>query len=293
MVIDANTALRVDATLQVGTVTQEVSVSATAVQVDTVSTQVGEVIGSTAMEVVPLNGRSFVDLMALQPGVVPKQTSMYSGTVSGELDSGNYSVSGAREDANGFMLNGGNVEAGQTLGTLVIPNLDSIAEFRILTNNADAEYGNFAGGMVNAITKSGTNQFHGDAFDFIRNSDMDSRNFYSGSRGTLHKNEFGGTIGGPIRRDRVFFFADYQGNRQVIGASSGAITVPSAQDLTGNLSDQASSFSPVDVVGHNSQNRYRRILPASSPRNWATRLRWASRTIRRAAPARIVSSPAP
>ena len=102
-----------------------------------------------------------------------------------------------------------------------------------MTNNADAEYGNFAGGMVNAITKSGTNQFHGDAFDFIRNSDMDSRNFYSTLAGTLHKNEFGGTIGGPIRHDRVFFFADYQGNRQVIGADSGAISVPSAQERSG------------------------------------------------------------
>ena len=160
LVIDANTALRVDATLQVGTVTQEVSVSATAVQVDTISTQVGEVIGSTAMEVAPLNGRSFIDLMALQPGVVPttvRYVQRYP--VSGELDTGNYSVSGARESANGFMLNGGNVEEGDTMGTAIIPNLDSIAEFRIITNNADAEYGNYAGGLVNAITKSGTNQF--------------------------------------------------------------------------------------------------------------------------------------
>ena len=121
LVIDANTALRVDAALQVGTVTQEVSVSASAVQVDTVSTQVGEVIGSTAMEVVPLNGRSFVDLMALQPGVVPKQSGMYSGTVSGSSDSGNYSVSGARESANGFMLNGGNVKPGKAMAPWSFP----------------------------------------------------------------------------------------------------------------------------------------------------------------------------
>jgi hypothetical protein len=243
LVINANSALRVDATLEVGHETQTVTVSATAVHVETTSTQMGEVIGSTKMTAIPLNGRSYTDLLALQPGVVPVSSGEYSGTpVSGGLNPGNLSVSGQREDANGFMVNGGDVQEDVQMGTAIIPNLDSIAEFRILTDNADAEYGNYSGGLVNAITKSGTNQFHGDAFEFLRNSSMDARNFFSPSRGVLHQNQFGGTFGGPIRRDKVFFFADYQGSRVVQGVDTGLIPVPSAADRTGNLFDIASSL---------------------------------------------------
>jgi hypothetical protein len=243
LVIDANSALKVDATLEVGTVTQEVSVSATAVQVETNSTQMGEVIGDSKIEMVPLNGRSYTDLLALQPGVVPVSAGDYPGySPSGNLNAGNLSVSGQREAANGFMVNGGNVEEGADNSTAIVPNLDSIAEFRIITNDADAEYGNYSGGLVNAITKSGTNQFHGDVFEFLRNSDMDSRNFYSPSRGTLHQNQYGGTFGGPIRHDRLFFFSDYQGTRQVVGVDSGLTPVPSATDHTGNLADVASQL---------------------------------------------------
>ena len=119
------------------------------------------------------------------------------------------------------MVNGGNVNEGVNQGTAIVPNLDSIAEFRILTNNFDAEYGNYSGGQVNAITKSGTNEFHGDLFDFLRNTDLDARNFYSPDRGTFIQNEFGGTIGGPILKDKLFFFGDYQGTRQIIGTSTG------------------------------------------------------------------------
>jgi outer membrane receptor for ferrienterochelin and colicin len=214
-VLDVNTALRVDAALEMGAVTQEVSVSATAVQVETTSTQMGEVIGTQRIMTVPLNGRSYTDLLALQPGVNPISAGDYPGIApSGSLSAGNLSVSGQREAANRFVVNGGNVEEGESNSAAIIPNLDSIEEFRIITNDADAEYGNYSGGLVNAITKSGTNQFHGDVFEFLRNSDMDSRNFYSPARGTLHQNEFGGTIGGLIKHDRLFFFSDYQGQRR-------------------------------------------------------------------------------
>lgn len=243
LAIDVNSALRVDATLEVGAVTQEVSVTANTVQVETNSTQMGEVIGDTKIEAVPLNGRSFTDLISLQPGVVPIQSGDYnSNSPSGGLNTGTFSVSGQRESANGFMLNGGNVEESMWMGTAIVPNLDSIAEFRIITNNADAEYGNYAGGLVNVITKSGTNHFHGDVFEFLRNSDMDSRNFFDSSRGTLHQNEFGGTIGGPIKHDRLFFFGDYQGQRLVTGLSSAETNVPSDNDRTGNLADIASQL---------------------------------------------------
>ena len=232
LILDVNTALRVDATLKVGAVTQEVSVSATAAHVETSSTQMGDVIGSNKMLALPLNGRSYLDLIGLQPGVAPGE--------SGEGAS--VSISGQRETSNGFMINGGNAEDKQTNGPAITPNLDSLAEFRVLTNNADAEYGNYNGGLINVLTKSGTNEYHGDAFDFVRNPDFDARNFYSPTRGVLHQNQFGGTGGGPIRKDKLFFFTDYQGTRQVQGVDTGLILLPSMADRSGNLADVANQL---------------------------------------------------
>ena len=148
VVLDVNTALRIDAVMKVGAVTQEVKVSATAVHVDTTSTQMGEVIAETKITAVPLNGRSYTDLLALQPGVAPASSGASSvDSVSGDLNPGNVSISGQRESANGFMINGANAEENFYMAAAIIPNLDSIAEFRILTNNADAEYGNYSGGV--------------------------------------------------------------------------------------------------------------------------------------------------
>jgi hypothetical protein len=249
-VLDVNNALRVDATLKVGTATQQVEVTAAAVQVETSNTQMGQVIGGNKMTSLPLNGRSYTDLLALQPGVAPATSGEGGGNlVSGDLNPGNFSISGQREAANGFMVNGGSAEEKLYMAAAVIPNLDSIAEFRILTNNADAEYGFYSGGMINVLTKSGTNQFHGSAFEFLRNPNLDARNFYSPTRATLHQNQFGGTGGGPIRRDKLFFFADYQGTRLVQGIDTGLIAVPSAADRTGNLSDESSLLTQTNAQG--------------------------------------------
>src|SRR5947209_5268579 len=244
IVIDANSSVRADAKLQVGTVTQQVTVSSTAVHVETTSTQMGEVITGESMTSIPLNGRSFTDLLALQPGVVPQSTGEYGAgfNPSGDLNPGNLSVSGMRESANGFMVNGGDVEEGGNMGASVIPNLDSIAEFRILTNNFDAEYGNYMGGLVNVVTKSGTNNLHGDAFEFLRFPNLDGRNYFSPTRAALHRNQFGGTLGGPIVHNKIFFFADYQGTRQIAGQDSGLVPVLSPADRMGNLLDVASQL---------------------------------------------------
>ena len=243
LVLDVNTALRIDATLQVGNVNQQVSVSATAMHVETSNTQMGEVIGTTKMTALPLNGRSYTDLIALQPGVAPVSSGESGAfSVSGNLNSGGLSISGQRESANGFMINGGSAEEKLYMAAAIIPNLDSIAEFRILTNSADAEYGNYSGGLVNVVTKSGTNQYHGSAFEFLRNPNLDARNFYSPERGVLHQNQFGGTVGGPILRNRIFFFSDYQGTRMVQGVDTGLIPVPTAADRAGNLFDQAGAL---------------------------------------------------
>jgi hypothetical protein len=239
--IDANSAIRADVKLEIGQVAEKVTVTSSAVQVQTQSTQMGEVIDSNRMESVPLNGRSFVDLLSLQPGVVPgayseQAAGLNDRAVSGGLGSGNISINGGREASNGFMINGANVNEGKNNGTAAIPNLDSIEEFRIITNNFDPEYGNYSGGQVNVVTKNGTNQFHGDVFEFNRNTDLNAINYFADSKGKFIQNQFGGTVGGPIKRDKVFFFGDYQGTRQIIGSTDQAI-VPTAQDRTGDLSD--------------------------------------------------------
>jgi Carboxypeptidase regulatory-like domain len=258
IVLDTNSALLLDVELQVGDRTDAVTVSDSTVHLETYSSQIGAVINDEQMTAVPLNGRAFTDLLSLQPGVAPS-TSITSDTVqdvgasalspSGDLNPGTISIHGQREFANAFIVNGSDSEEDVNMGTAIIPNLDSIAEFRILTSNFDAEYGEFSGGQINVITKSGSNAFHGDLFEFLRNTDLDARNYFSPERGTFIQNQFGGTVGGPIRRNKIFFFSDYQGTRQRQGVDTGLIPVPSAQDRTGDLSDLASSISGATVSG--------------------------------------------
>ena len=261
IVIDVNSALVEDIVLQLGTRTDTVTVNDDAVHVETSSTQMGEVITGAKMTAVPLDGRSYTDLLALQPGVAPV-TSITSSSVqdvgasafspSGDLNPGTISINGQREFANGFAVNGSDVEEDVNMGTAIIPNLDSIAEFRILTNNVDAEYGQFSGGQINVVTKSGTNAFHGDVFEFLRNTGLDARNYFSPTRGTFQQNQFGATFGGPVVRNKVFFFADYQGTRQTQGVDTGLIPVPSVEDRSGHLSDSASLFMTTDANGNSS-----------------------------------------
>ncbi len=252
LTIDIDSALTEDATLELAQRADEVTVAENAVTLETAGTQVGEVVNGTQMTSVALNGRSFTDLLALQPGIVPTSTQLPDSIVmagvtvaiapSGVLNAGNQSISGQREDANGFMVNGGDVKELMNGGTSIVPNLDSIAEFRILTDNFDAEYGNYSGGIVNVVTKSGSNDMHGSAFEFLRNTDLDARNFFSPERSFYRQNQFGGTIGGPIKKNKIFYFVDYQATRQSQGIDTGLIAVPTASDRAGNLSDAASEF---------------------------------------------------
>ena len=248
--IDANSAVRVDITLTVGSVSNVVEVQSDVLRVEAENTQMGEVIEDTKIDAMPLNGRSYIDLLALQPGVSPYQAG--SGGVSktggaglsetglsGDLSDGTQSVNGGRTGANGFMVNGGDAQEGVHNGAGLVPNLDSISEFRIITNNFNAEYGNYSGGQVNVVTKSGTNKIHGGVFDFLRNTDLDAANYYAGgARGVYIQNQYGGTLGGPIKKDKIFLFGDYQGTRQIIGANS-SYNVPSVADRSGDLTDQA------------------------------------------------------
>jgi hypothetical protein len=246
IVLDTNAELTIDVPLAVGSVSQTVTVNDEALHVETTSTQLGEVISGRQMEAVPLNGRSYTDLLSLQPGVAPA-TSITSSTVqdvgatvldpSGTLNPGTISVNGQREFANFFSVNGADAEEDVNAGTAIVPNLDSIAEFRVVTSSFDAEYGEFSGGQIGVVTKSGGNAVHGSGFEFLRNTDLDARNYFSPARGEFLQNQFGGTFGGPVRRDRIFFFADYQGTRQTQGIDTGEISVPSSADRMGDLTD--------------------------------------------------------
>jgi Carboxypeptidase regulatory-like domain/TonB dependent receptor len=263
--VDANDALVVDAVLEIGGKNETVTVDETAAHVETLSTQLGEVITGAQMTAVPLNSRSFTDLLALQPGVAPA-TSITSLTVqdvgaaalfpSGNLNPGTIAINGQREFANSFIVNGSDSEEDVNNGTAIVPNLDSIAEFRILTSNFDAEYGEFSGGQINVVTKSGANDFHGDAFEFLRNTNFDARNYFSPTRGSFDQNQFGGTFGGPIRKNKVFFFVDYQGTRLTQGVDTGNIAVPSIAERTGDFSQvpgptpNTPAFSTTDAMGN-------------------------------------------
>jgi hypothetical protein len=235
--VKVNDQLHYDVTLNVGSVSEKVEIVANAVQVQTESTQLGDVIDSKKMLALPLNGRSFVDLLGLQAGVAPgtAETIQQDRPVSGILNSGNISVNGQRETANAYLVNGGDVSEGRNLGTGMVPNLDSIEEFRLITNSFDAEYGKFSGAVVNAITKSGTNSFHGDAFEFLRNDKLDATNYFAPSKSELRRNQFGYAAGGPIWKNKLFWFSDYQGTRQVQGAETGLVTVPTADQRLGNF----------------------------------------------------------
>ncbi|HTW67625.1 MAG TPA: carboxypeptidase regulatory-like domain-containing protein [Bryobacteraceae bacterium] len=249
--IDTDAAVTLDAELAVGEATETVTVSASEenlqTQPDTVATHLGEVVSEQQIQAIPLNGRSYTDLLAIQPGVTPVTTltptsiimAGVTGTInpSGDLNPGNVSIDGQRESANGFMVNAIDVQEGMNGGTSVIPNLDSIQEFRVLTNNFDTEYGNYNGGMVNVITRSGSNKFHGSAFEFLRNTDLDARNFFDAQRGLYQQNQPGGTFGGPIIKNKLFFFLDFQHTETTEGITSPVTTVMSNQERAGNFSD--------------------------------------------------------
>ncbi len=264
ILLDVNSAKVLNVSMKVGQISEKVEVSADAVQLDTASTQNGEVIRAQTIESVPLVTRSYTDLLALQPGVTPVSSGLAGGqggqfsatgftfnNVSGDLNAGNLSVNGQRESSNGFLLNGTTVQEFAFSGAAIVPNLDSIAEFRIVTNNFDAEYGNYSGGQINVITKSGTNRFHGSAFEFLRNRAFDATRYFAVIKDDHKQNQFGGTFGGPILKDKLFFFGDYQGNRVIIGQSGGAqVAVPTNEERQGNFSALGTSFNSGFTTGN-------------------------------------------
>jgi hypothetical protein len=235
--VKVNDQLRFDVVLDVGNLTEKVEITANAVQVQTENTQLGDVINSKKMLALPLNGRSYIDLLGLQAGVAPQTSGsiQQDRPVSGGLNPGNISVNGQRETANAFLVNGADVSEGRNLGAGLVPNLDSVEEFRLITNSFDAEYGKFSGAVMNAITKQGSNGIHGDVFEFLRNDKLDAKNFFTSSKSELRRNQFGYAVGGPFWKNKLFWFTDYQGTRQVQGAETGRVTVLSDDQRQGRF----------------------------------------------------------
>ncbi|MGA3127924.1 MAG: carboxypeptidase regulatory-like domain-containing protein [Candidatus Korobacteraceae bacterium] len=242
--MNVDSSLMVDAQLEVGGSRETVTVQESGVEVETSSTEMGEVMTAAIVTSLPLNGRSYTDLLALQPGVLPVATLTAAAvqglgqtvfSPSGDLNPGMISINGQRESANGYIVNGASAEEKGSMAAAIIPNLDSIVEFRILTSNYDAEYGNYSGGQINVITKSGTQHFHGSAFEFFRNTALDAAPPLSQGRNEFSQNQYGGTLGGPLVK-KTFFFVDYQGTKQTDGVPTGLITVPSLANRQGNFS---------------------------------------------------------
>src|ERR1700687_5477780 len=231
--------------MKVGTVTDAVQVTAAAPQIDlTSSTLTGQVESQTVLDL-PLNGRDWTSLATLHPGVnlIENQMDYSLGSARGNRGFGaELTVSGQRTTNNNYRLDGisvndyANSGPGNVIGAAI--GVDAIQEFSVLTGGFSAEYGKATGGVVNAITKSGTNAFHGDVYEFIRNSALDSRDYFSRSGNTplaqFRRNQFGGAAGGPIIKDKTFIFGDYEGFRQAKGITT-TITVPSDSARAGNL----------------------------------------------------------
>jgi hypothetical protein len=219
--------------LQIAREHSVVNVSGETVTVDTSQT-IGNVVSELQLLDLPLNGRDLTQLGLLQPGVAPMTAGLAE--AGGIARSGQaYAVNGQRPESNNYLLDGASnvdsVNGGYALRTPV----DAVNEFRILTLNAPAEYGETSGATTSVVTKSGTNSFHGDLYDFLRNDDMDSRNFFAAVTEPLHRNQYGATLGGPIRKDKDFFFIYYEGQRDSEGKTQAAI-VPTAAERAGNFS---------------------------------------------------------
>ena len=228
----------VNASLEIGASQQTVTVESNAVQVETTSTQIGAVMTSEAISELPLSTRNTYQLLQLQPGV---QSQLGSDLFYGSDNPGTVSVNGGRGRANNYMVNGGDGNDIFVNGPAIQPSPDAIEEFRVITNTFDAEYGRNSGSVVNVVTKSGTNSIHGDTYEFLRNEKLDSRGYFDPSLADYKQNQFGATLGGPIKKDKTFIFGSYEGDRLRQGISSGNVILPTAANATGDFSGALST----------------------------------------------------
>ncbi len=219
--------------LQLGTLAQVVTAEAQAPLVETTSTQMGAVVSDRMVMQLPLNTRDTYQLLQLQPGV---QSQLGSDLFYGSDQAGVVSVNGGRGRSNNYTVNGGDANDQFANLPAIQPSPDSIEEFRVMTSTFDAEFGRNSGSVVNVVTKSGGNAVHGDLYEFLRNQHLNARNFFEGPTPDFKQNQFGGTLGGPIKRDESFYFLSYEGRRIHQGIPSATVTVPTAAEREGNFS---------------------------------------------------------
>jgi hypothetical protein len=241
LVLQVNQEIRLDVPLLPGSRTEQVTVTAVRSLLKTENAALGGVIETRQITGLPLDGRNFTELALLAPGVSPAAPGS-AGSVRGDFA---INVNGAREDSNSFLLDGVlNIDP-KLNAQAVNPPVDAVREFEVLTGNYDASFARNAGGQINAVLRSGTNRFHGAAYEFFRNGAMDARNFFAPGgepKPQYQRNQFGGALGGPVRRDRTFFFADYEGRRIREGITR-VTNVPTARERIGDFSE-----SPVPVI---------------------------------------------
>ena len=237
VIVDVNQVVTLNSTLQIGGSQEVVEVTSEAPQVDTTSTQLGAVINDRSVNELPLNTRDTYQFLQLQPGVQAQLGS--SGSLfAGSDNAGSVSVNGGRTRANNFSVNGGDANDQFVNTPTIQPTPDAVEEFRVITNTFDAEYGRNSGSVVNVITKSGSNAFHGNVYEYFRNTILDARGYPDTTKPQLNQNQFGGTFGGPIKKDRTFFFLSYEGRRIRAGQPGQLLNVPTTPEFSGDFSDQ-------------------------------------------------------
>jgi hypothetical protein len=253
--VDVNQVVTLNSTLQIGGSQETVEVTSEAPQVDTTSTQLGAVINDRSVNELPLNTRDTYQFLQLQPGV-QSQLGSSGSLFAGSDDPGSVSVNGGRTRANNFSVNGGDANDQFVNTPTIEPSPDAVEEFRVITNTFDAEYGRNSGSVVNVITKSGGNAFHGNLYEYFRNTILDSRGYPDTTKPQLNQNQFGGTFGGPIKKDRTFFFLSYEARRIRDGVPGNLLNVPTGtpgtsptQEFAGDFSAQAPFAGGIQTAG--------------------------------------------
>jgi hypothetical protein len=236
VLVNVNQVVTLNSVLQIGASQEVVEVTSEAPQVDTTSTQLGAVINNRSVNELPLNTRDTYQFLQLQPGVQAQLGNGNGSLFYGSQDTGSVSVNGGRTRANNFSVNGGDANDQFVNLPTIQPSPDSVEEFRVITNTFDAEYGRNSGSVVNVITKSGTNNFHGDLFEYFRNTILDAQGYFNSTRPQWNQNQFGGTIGGPVKKDNSFFFVSYEGRRIREGIPGEVLNVPTAAQRGGDFS---------------------------------------------------------
>jgi hypothetical protein len=240
--VTVDAVVRIDATLEVGGVTESIEVTGETPLIQSQTSSLGQVIEDRHVLEMPLNGRNVFNLVALAPGVVPQGGALGSPTGKNVFTWGNYQMGGGEANQGASAFDGAPLNVSYVNLTTLIPTQDAVQEFKVQTNNLSAEFGRFAGGVINLTSRGGTNAFHGAAYEFLRNKVLNANTFFNNSsnvgRPPFTQNQFGASLGGPVKKDKLFFYTSYEGYRQRTGRSF-LLSVPTAKMRDGDFTEAA------------------------------------------------------